>query len=38
MKIGYLFPIAIFIAAVALLCWFILGGYAIPAGADNKAI
>ncbi|MEQ4973893.1 YoaK family small membrane protein [Enterobacter cloacae] len=30
MKIGYLFPFAIFIAAVALLCWFIVGGYALP--------
>lgn len=38
MRIGYLFPIAIFIAAVALLCWFILGGYAIPGGTDNRGI
>ncbi|HBY9716908.1 TPA: YoaK family small membrane protein [Klebsiella aerogenes] len=30
MKIGYLFPVAIFIAAVVLLCWFIIGGYALP--------
>ncbi|WEF26440.1 YoaK family small membrane protein [Klebsiella aerogenes] len=30
MKIGYLFPIAIFVAAVALLCWFVFGGYAQP--------
>lgn len=35
MKIGYLFPIAIFIAAVALLCWFIFGGYAIPGGGNT---
>ncbi|HGM6862432.1 TPA: YoaK family small membrane protein [Serratia rubidaea] len=30
MKIGYLFPVAIIIAAVVLLVWFILGGYALP--------
>ncbi|AGB84098.1 Uncharacterized membrane protein yoaK [Serratia rubidaea] len=30
MKIGYLFPVAIIIAAVVLLAWFILGGYALP--------
>ncbi|HBY9717230.1 TPA: YoaK family small membrane protein [Klebsiella aerogenes] len=30
MKIGYLFPVAIFIAVVVLLCWFIIGGYAQP--------
>ncbi|WP_408626167.1 YoaK family small membrane protein [Dryocola clanedunensis] len=28
MKIGYLFPIAIIVAAVVLLVWFIIGGYA----------
>ncbi|ULH11505.1 YoaK family small membrane protein [Serratia marcescens] len=30
MTIGYLFPIAIFAVAVALLLWFVLGGYAQP--------
>ncbi|MHC9213724.1 YoaK family small membrane protein [Serratia ficaria] len=34
MKIGYLFPVAIIVAAVVLLAWFIIGGYAMPsAGA-----
>ncbi|EME1466187.1 YoaK family small membrane protein [Serratia marcescens] len=34
MKIGYLFPVAIIVAAVVLLVWFIIGGYAMPsAGA-----
>ncbi|EPK7688208.1 YoaK family small membrane protein [Serratia marcescens] len=30
MKIGYLFPVAIIVAAVVLLAWFIIGGYAMP--------
>ncbi|WP_273853203.1 MULTISPECIES: YoaK family small membrane protein [Serratia] len=30
MKIGHLFPVAIIITAVALLAWFIIGGYAAP--------
>jgi hypothetical protein len=30
MKIGWLFPAAIFVAAVVLLLWFVLGGYAQP--------
>ncbi|EMH4919833.1 YoaK family small membrane protein [Serratia marcescens] len=30
MKIGYMFPVAIIVAAVALLAWFIIGGYAMP--------
>ncbi|WP_370576302.1 YoaK family small membrane protein [Serratia sp. X10] len=30
MKIGYMFPVAIIVAAVVLLAWFIIGGYAIP--------
>lgn len=30
MKIGYLFPVAIIVAAVVLMAWFIIGGYAMP--------
>lgn len=30
MKIGYLFPVAIILAAVVLLTWFILGGHVMP--------
>ncbi|MCW6023064.1 YoaK family small membrane protein [Serratia marcescens] len=30
MKIGYLFPVAIIVAAAVLLTWFIIGGYAMP--------
>ncbi|EPF7464181.1 YoaK family small membrane protein [Serratia marcescens] len=30
MNIGYLFPVAIIVAAVVLLAWFIIGGYAMP--------
>ncbi len=30
MKIGYLFPVAIIVAAVVLLAWFFIGGYAVP--------
>lgn len=32
MKIGILFPIAIIIAAVVFITWFIVGGYATSAG------
>ncbi|MGJ3448834.1 YoaK family small membrane protein [Enterobacter sp. PTB] len=30
MKIGWLFPVAIFVVTVALMLWFVLGGYAQP--------
>lgn len=30
MKIGYLFPASIIVAAVVLIAWFIIGGYAMP--------
>lgn len=32
MKIGILFPIAIIIAAIVFIAWFIIGGYATSAG------
>ncbi|WP_259047046.1 YoaK family small membrane protein [Klebsiella sp. BIGb0407] len=28
MKIGYLFPAAIIVAAIVFIAWFIIGGYA----------
>jgi multidrug efflux pump subunit AcrB len=33
MKLGILFPVAIFIIAVVFLGWFFVGGYAAPGGA-----
>ncbi|HBL5000100.1 TPA: YoaK family small membrane protein [Enterobacter cloacae] len=30
MRIGYLFPFVIFLVAVGLLAWFIIGGYYAP--------
>lgn len=30
MRLGIAFPIMVFIAAVAFLSWFIVGGYATP--------
>lgn len=33
MRIGIVFPVIVFIVAVAFLVWFILGGYANPPGA-----
>ncbi|WP_436883082.1 YoaK family small membrane protein [Enterobacter asburiae] len=30
MKIGWLFPVAIFVVTVVLLLWFVMGGYAQP--------
>lgn len=32
MRIGILFPVVIFIVAVAFLIWFFVGGYAAPGG------
>lgn len=32
MKLGILFPVAIFIIAVVFLGWFFVGGYAAPGG------
>ncbi|WP_276581596.1 YoaK family small membrane protein [Enterobacter cloacae] len=29
-RIGYLFPFVIFLVAVGLLAWFIIGGYYAP--------
>ena len=33
MRLGILFPVAIFIVAVGFLGWFFVGGYAAPGGA-----
>ena len=33
MRLGILFPVAIFIVAVVFLGWFFVGGYAAPGGA-----
>lgn len=33
MRLGILFPIAIFFIAVIFLGWFFIGGYALPEGA-----
>lgn len=33
MRLGILFPVAIFIVAVIFLGWFFVGGYASPGGA-----
>lgn len=30
MRIGIVFPVLVFIVAVAFLTWFIVGGYATP--------
>lgn len=33
MRLGIIFPIAIFFIAVIFLGWFFIGGYALPEGA-----
>ncbi|WP_312946695.1 YoaK family small membrane protein [Superficieibacter sp.] len=30
MRIGILFPVMVFVVAVAFLTWFVVGGYATP--------
>jgi cation transport ATPase len=37
MRLGILFPVAIFIVAVVFLGWFFVGGYAAPGGRNEKS-
>ncbi|MDL4447736.1 MULTISPECIES: YoaK family small membrane protein [Klebsiella] len=32
MKIGIVFPVVVFIVAVAFMAWFVFGGYVTPGG------